>query len=183
MDSYLSLGQPDTAVYWADKLVSLSQKDANNGSDPSHEDSGAEDMHRLARGLLATRQPHRAAHLVRKAGLHTKHLGCCHVATMALYQVRLPRKILHVPPTQQILGWRDGGGFDCSGRGGVFAEGGGAGGERQGGGELGQLGLLGQGQGARGPRQQTTGSLHFDKRQNRTINLLFKRRQKPFKLP
>ena len=87
MDSYLSLGQPDTAVHWADKLVSLSQQ--------QHVQRGngevalvAEDVHRLGRGLLATRQTHRAAHLVRNAGLHTKHLGCCHVATMALYQVR-----------------------------------------------------------------------------------------------
>ena len=90
MDSYLSLGQPDTAVHWADKLVSLSQQQQHVQRGNGENQSGlvAEDVHRLGRGLLATRQTHRAAHLVRNAGLHTKHLGCCHVATMALYQVR-----------------------------------------------------------------------------------------------
>ena len=82
VDSYLSLGQPDTAVHWADKLVSLGQ-----GLNQQQHLLVAEDVHRLGRGLLATRQTHRAAHLVRSSGLHTKHLGCCHVATMALYQV------------------------------------------------------------------------------------------------
>ena len=86
VDSYLSLGQPDTAVHWADKLVSLSQEqNIQRGEERSP--LVAEDVHRLGRGLLATRQAHRAAHLVRSSGLHTKHLGCCHVATMALYQV------------------------------------------------------------------------------------------------
>ena len=88
VDSYLSLGQPDTAVHWADKLVSLGQ-----GLNQQQHLLVAEDVHRLGRGLLATRQTHRAAHLVRSSGLHTKHLGCCHVATMALYQVR--REIVH----------------------------------------------------------------------------------------
>ena len=90
VDSYLSLGQPDTAVHWADKLVSLSQEpNIQRGGRNGEERSPlvAEDVHRLGRGLLATRQAHRAAHLVRSSGLHTKHLGCCHVATMALYQV------------------------------------------------------------------------------------------------
>ena len=91
MDSYLSLGQPDTAVHWADKLVSLSQglnqQQQQRGEGERSQALVAEDVHRLGRGLLATRQAHRAAHLVRSSGLHTKHLGCCHVATMALYQV------------------------------------------------------------------------------------------------
>ena len=101
VDSYLSLGQPDTAVHWADKLVSLGQ-----GLNQQQHLLVAEDVHRLGRGLLATRQPHRAAHLVRSSGLHTKHLGCCHVATMALYQVRLGKKYLYYTTIFRQARWR-----------------------------------------------------------------------------
>ena len=112
VDSYLSLGQPDSAVHWADKLVTLSedlnqqehlQRGSSNGVDQF---LVAEDVHRLGRGLLATRQPHRAAHLVRSSGLHTKHLGCCHVATMALYQVRLGKKYLYYTTIFRQARWR-----------------------------------------------------------------------------
>jgi len=73
VESYQGRQLHETALYWADKLVSLT-----SGSVPS-------DVEMLATSLLLTNQYHRAAHLVRSRQLHTRHLGCCYTAARSLH--------------------------------------------------------------------------------------------------
>ena len=61
--TYQSVGQLDTAIYWADKLVSLGDADI------------AEDVYSLGQCLVAARQFHRAAHTVMRAHLHLGYCG------------------------------------------------------------------------------------------------------------
>ena len=72
---YRNVGQADTALYWADKLVSLGQGSSRH----------PENVYLLGQCLLATKQFHRAAHIAMKADLHKTHLGCCYVAAQALF--------------------------------------------------------------------------------------------------
>ena len=72
VQTYISLDQFTSALYWADKLATLSL-------------STASDMHLLAHCLLLTKQYHRASHLVVASKLHFTHLGCCYVAARALH--------------------------------------------------------------------------------------------------
>ena len=74
--TYQSVGQLDTAIYWADKLVTLGDADI------------AEDVYSLGQCLVAARQFHRAAHTVMRADLHLSHLGCCYTAARALHAVQ-----------------------------------------------------------------------------------------------
>jgi len=72
VQTYISHHQYSSALYWADKLVTLSI-------------SNPKDMHMLAHCLLLTKQYHRASHLVVSNKLHTTHLGCCYMAAKALH--------------------------------------------------------------------------------------------------
>jgi len=70
VQTYISLDQFSSALYWADKLVTLSS-------------SSPGDVHLLAHCLLLTKQYHRASHLVISSRMHFTHLGCCYVAARA----------------------------------------------------------------------------------------------------
>jgi len=72
VQTYISQQQYSSALYWADKLVTLSL------NTPS-------DMHMLAHTLLLTKQYHRASHMVVSTKLHTSHMGCCYIAARALH--------------------------------------------------------------------------------------------------
>jgi len=72
VQNYISLNQYSSALYWSDKLVTLSQQDPC-------------DIHLLAHCLLLTKQFHRASTLVVTNKLHVTHLGCCYVAAKALH--------------------------------------------------------------------------------------------------
>eukprot|EP00090_Calanus_glacialis_P007311 TRINITY_DN15756_c0_g1_i1.p1 TRINITY_DN15756_c0_g1~~TRINITY_DN15756_c0_g1_i1.p1 ORF type:complete len:616 (-),score=231.15 TRINITY_DN15756_c0_g1_i1:943-2790(-) len=72
VQTYISHHQYSSALYWADKLVTLSM-------------STPKDMHMLAHCLLLTKQYHRASHLVVSNKLHTTHMGCCYMAAKALH--------------------------------------------------------------------------------------------------
>ena len=62
----------ETAIYWADKLVSLGQDDP-------------EDVYTLGQCLISTKQYHREANIVTRnnLNLHMSHVGCCYVAAKA----------------------------------------------------------------------------------------------------
>ena len=74
---YRSVGQLDTALYWADKLVTLGQTSV------SHPDN----VYLLGQCLLASKEFQRAASLVMRDDLHRSHLGCCYIAAQALYSI------------------------------------------------------------------------------------------------
>ena len=74
---YRSVGQLDTALYWADKLVTLGQSSAH------HPDN----VYLLGQCLLASKEFQRAASLVMRDDLHRSHLGCCYIAAQALYSI------------------------------------------------------------------------------------------------
>ena len=70
--NYLNLHQYSSALYWADKLATLSN-------------SSPDDMYQLAHCYLLTKQYHRASHLVISNKLHISHLGCCYIASKAMH--------------------------------------------------------------------------------------------------
>jgi len=83
VESYISLDQYSSALYWADKLVTLSM-------------SAPGDVHLLAHCLLLTKQYHRASHLVTSTNMHLTHMGCSYVAARALHLAEQYEKALEV---------------------------------------------------------------------------------------
>jgi len=86
VSTYQSVGQLDSAIYWADKVVSLSQDTGDHH----------EDVCSLGQCLILTRQYHRAAALVMKDELHLSHVGCCYVASKALNMVNEGEQALDI---------------------------------------------------------------------------------------
>ena len=72
---YRSVGQVDSALYWADKLVTLGVGTSR------HPDN----VYLLGQCLVANKENQRAAHLVMREDLHRTHLGCCYIAAKALF--------------------------------------------------------------------------------------------------
>ena len=55
------------AVYWADKVVSLS----------TEAEEHPEDVYSLGQALVSAKQYHRAATIAMRNNLHKSHVGCC----------------------------------------------------------------------------------------------------------
>ena len=68
--TYQSVGQVEGAVYWADKVVSLSNEAEDH----------PEDVYSLGQALISAKQYHRAATIAMRNNLHKSHVGCCYVA-------------------------------------------------------------------------------------------------------
>ena len=77
--TYESVGQLESAVYWADKVVSLSRELGG----PEH----AEDVYSLGQVLVSAKQYHRAATIATRNDLHKTHVGCCYVAAKVTYSL------------------------------------------------------------------------------------------------
>ena len=65
--TYQSVGQVEGAVYWADKVASLSTE--------------TEDVNILGQALVTAKQYHRAANIAMRNNLHKSHVGCCNVGS------------------------------------------------------------------------------------------------------
>ncbi|XP_072179997.1 cell division cycle protein 16 homolog [Diadema setosum] len=83
VQSYISKHQYDSAVFWADKAVTLSKGDP-------------EDVYMLAQSLYLTRQYHRAAHLIRNRRLDKLHKAGKYLAAKCLAAVRNWEEALNV---------------------------------------------------------------------------------------
>jgi len=81
--SYIHRHHYQSALFWADKLVTMS------GCDPV-------DVYWLAQALFLTKQYHRAAHMVTSRKLHLEHLGCCYVAAKALHTAGEDEEALNI---------------------------------------------------------------------------------------
>ena len=68
--TYQSVGQVEGAVYWADKVASLS----------TEAEEHPEDVYILGQALVSAKQYHRAATIAMRNNLHKSHVGCCYVA-------------------------------------------------------------------------------------------------------
>ena len=68
--TYQSVGQVEGAVYWADKVASLSIDTEEH----------PEDVYILGQALVTAKQYHRAATIAMRNNLHKSHVGCCYVA-------------------------------------------------------------------------------------------------------
>ena len=68
--TYQRVGQVEGAVYWADKVVSLS----------AGAEDHPEDVYSLGQALVTAKQYHRAATIAMRNNLHKSHMGCCYVA-------------------------------------------------------------------------------------------------------
>jgi hypothetical protein len=90
VQTYISLHQYSSALYWADNLVTLSL-------------SNPKDTHMLAHCLLLTKQYHRASHLVVSKKLHTTHMGCCYMAAKALHMAGEEEEALLVPEDGEVV--------------------------------------------------------------------------------
>jgi len=87
VDSFLENQQYSSALYWADKIVTLS---------PSNDD-----LYTMARTLVLSKHFHRAQHLVVSRKLHTKHLGCCFLAAKSLQALGNDRATLDLLEDQE----------------------------------------------------------------------------------
>ncbi|KAJ9575801.1 hypothetical protein L9F63_007342 [Diploptera punctata] len=81
--SYIDLHLYSAALFWADKVVSLS-----NGE--------AKDVYWLAQCMYLTKQYHRAAHLIRSRGLEKTHILCHYLAVRCLLEARELTEALQV---------------------------------------------------------------------------------------
>lgn len=73
--SYIDLHLYTSALFWADKVVSLS-------------DSEPEDVYWLAQCMFLLKQYHRAAILLKNKGLHKSHLVCRYLAAKCLLEAK-----------------------------------------------------------------------------------------------
>ncbi|XP_023724063.1 cell division cycle protein 16 homolog isoform X2 [Cryptotermes secundus] len=81
--SYIDLHLYSAALFWADKVVSLS-----NGE--------ARDVYWLAQCMFLMKQYHRAAHLIRSRGLEKTHVLCHYLAVRCLLEARELSEALEV---------------------------------------------------------------------------------------
>ncbi|PSN43921.1 Cell division cycle protein 16 [Blattella germanica] len=81
--SYIDLHLYNAALFWADKVVSLS-----NGE--------ARDVYWLAQCMYLMKQYHRAAHLIRSKGLEKTHMLCHYLAVRCLLEARELTEALQV---------------------------------------------------------------------------------------
>ncbi|KAJ4431999.1 hypothetical protein ANN_20613 [Periplaneta americana] len=81
--SYIDLHLYNAALFWADKVVSLS-----NGE--------ARDVYWLAQCMFLMKQYHRAAHLIRSRGLEKTHMLCHYLAVRCLLEARELSEALQV---------------------------------------------------------------------------------------
>ena len=86
--TYQRGGQVEGAVYWADKVVSLS----------TEAEEHPEDVYSLGQA-----QNHRAATITMRNNLHKSHVGCCYVA--AKVRFRQLAYIYHFKNTFRLFTW------------------------------------------------------------------------------
>ncbi|XP_063235320.1 cell division cycle protein 16 homolog [Bacillus rossius redtenbacheri] len=98
--TYIDLHLYSAALFWSDKVVSLS-----NG-DPK-------DVFWMAQCMFHTKQYHRAAHVICSRGLEKTHMDCQYIAVRSLLEAR------ELGTALQILGENELGSRDASASGGV----------------------------------------------------------------
>lgn len=81
--NYIDKHQYDSAVFWADKVVTISKGDVH-------------DVYMLAQSLYHTKQYHRAAHLIRNRRLDKTHKAARYLAAKCLEAVRKWEEALNV---------------------------------------------------------------------------------------
>jgi len=82
VESYIEKHQFSSALFWADKLLTLSPT--------------PDDTYLLARALIISKHHHRAHNLIVSRKLHTEHLGCCYLAAKALQSLGNDRSALDI---------------------------------------------------------------------------------------
>ncbi|XP_023346984.1 cell division cycle protein 16 homolog isoform X1 [Eurytemora carolleeae] len=92
VDSFLEREQYASALFWADKLVTLSTE--------------MDDIYLLGRTLILSKHYHRAEHLITSRKLQSKHLGCCFLAVKAyqyLGNEAAALELLESPETEKMM--------------------------------------------------------------------------------
>jgi len=90
--SYIEKQQLSSALFWADKLVTLS--------------GSPDDIYTLARTLILAKHYHRAQNLLITKKLHISHLGCCLLAAKALQSLGNDQgalEIIEAPETDTLV--------------------------------------------------------------------------------
>ncbi|XP_047361479.1 cell division cycle protein 16 homolog isoform X1 [Vespa velutina] len=87
--SYIDLHLYSAALFWADKVVSLSNEDPK-------------DICTLAHCMYLMKQYHRAAHLIRSRGLEKTYVMCHYLAVKSLYEAREYNEALQVINESEI---------------------------------------------------------------------------------
>ncbi|KAL0276739.1 UNVERIFIED_CONTAM: hypothetical protein PYX00_004247 [Menopon gallinae] len=75
VQQYLELHRYNTALFWADKVHTLSNGQEN-------------DVYWLAQAMYLSKQYHRAAHLIRSRNLHLTNVKCCYLAASSLREAK-----------------------------------------------------------------------------------------------